>query len=103
MSCGGIFDVDVKRERLTTLEQQMTEAGFWDNQDEARSVVQGVKTLKLWVDAYDAIARRVESARELDELLTAEPDDTMLQELDGEVAGIESDLRAFELKSLLQG
>jgi peptide chain release factor 2 len=103
MSCGGIFDVDVKRERLTTLEQQMTGAGFWDDQDEARSVVQQVKTLKLWVDAYDAIARRVESARELDELLSAEPDETMLQELDREVAGIESELRAFELKSLLQG
>jgi peptide chain release factor 2 len=103
MSCGGIFDVDAKRERLTTLEQHMTASGFWDAQDQARSVVQEVKALKLWVDSYDAIGRRVESARELDELLSAEPDEAMLQELDGEVAGIESDLRAFELKSLLQG
>jgi peptide chain release factor 2 len=103
MSCGGIFDVDAKRERLSALEARMAEPGFWDDQEEARGVVQSVKGLRTWVEAYDAMAARVTSARELDELLTAEPDEAMLAELDREVAGIESELRALELKTLLQG
>ena len=81
----------------------MTEAGFWDDQDEAKSVVQSVKGLKVWVDAFDAVAARVTSARELDELLEEEPDAAMIADLDREIADIETQLRAFELKSLLQG
>ncbi len=81
----------------------MTEAGFWDDQDEAKSVVQSVKGLKVWVDAFDAVAARVTSARELDELLEEEPDAAMIGDLEREIADIEAQLRAFELKSLLQG
>ena len=81
----------------------MTEAGFWDDQDEAKSVVQSVKGLKVWVDAFDAVAARVTSARELDELLEEEPDAAMIADLEREIADIEAQLRAFELKSLLQG
>ncbi len=81
----------------------MTAAGFWDDQDAARSVVQLVKSLKGWVDEYDELSARVASARELDELLAAEPDEQMQQDLDGEVAAMETVLRSFELKSMLQG
>jgi peptide chain release factor 2 len=43
---GGIFDVDVKREKLTQLENRMAEPGFWNDQQTAQAVVQQVKTLK---------------------------------------------------------
>jgi peptide chain release factor 2 len=102
-SCGGIFDVDGKRARLTALEQRMTEAGFWDDQEGARQVVQDVKALRSWVEPFDALQGRAGSAAELDELLVAEPEESMAAELDAEVAAIGRDLRAFELKSLLQG
>ncbi len=81
----------------------MTQAGFWDDQENARAVVQDVKTLKGWVDPFDSLVSRVASARELEELLSAEPDEAMLKDLDREVAATEGELRAFELKSLLQG
>ncbi|MBK8249336.1 MAG: peptide chain release factor 2 [Gemmatimonadetes bacterium] len=102
-NCGGIFDVDTRRERLTALEERMSMAGFWNDQESARGVVQEVKTLKGWTEPYASLRARVESAQELDELLRAEPDTTMVAELDREVAAIEGDLRAYELKSLLQG
>jgi peptide chain release factor 2 len=40
---------------------------------------------------------------ELDELLAAEPDPVMSAEVDEEVAAVESDVDAFELRSLLRG
>lgn len=102
-SCGGIFDLASKRETLTTLEEQMTGAGFWDDQDRARDVVQRVKTLKAWVEPFDKLVARVQSATELDELLSAEPDGAMEQDLDQELGVIEGKLREYELRSLLQG
>jgi peptide chain release factor 2 len=103
MSCGGTFDVPAKRERLTTLEARMSEPGFWDNQEKAQEVVQEAKTLRGWLDPLEKLEARVRSARELDDLLTAEPDASMLAELDTEIAAVEGDLRDFELRSLLQG
>ena len=102
-SCGGTFDVAGKRERLTALEARMVSAGFWDDQEAARRVVQDVKTLRSWVEPHEALVGRTVSAVELDELLDAEPEPSMAADLDKEVAAIESDLRAFELKSLLRG
>lgn len=81
----------------------MTGTGFWDNQDRARDVVQRVKTLKGWIEPFDRLEGRVRSARELDELLGAEPDEDMAKELDAETSSIEGALRTFELRSLLQG
>jgi len=81
----------------------MTGAGFWDDQDRARDVVQRVKTLKGWIEPFDRLEGRVRSAAELDELLSAEPDAEMLRDLDQETASIETSLREYELRSLLQG
>jgi peptide chain release factor 2 len=81
----------------------MTGAGFWEDQERARDVVQRVKALKGWVEPFDRLEGRVRSARELDEMLGAEPDEEMARELDEETSSIEGTLREYELRSLLQG
>jgi peptide chain release factor 2 len=102
-NCGGIFDLDRKRDSLRQLEERMAAAGFWNDQESARASVQQVKELKGWVEPYDRLTGRIASTLELDELLSAEPDEAMGEEVDREVAVIESDLDAFELRSLLRG
>lgn len=81
----------------------MADALFWGNQDNARNVVQRVKALKGWIEPFDRLAGRITSARELNELLDAEPDASMIADLDAEAASLTTDLRAFELRSLLRG
>jgi peptide chain release factor 2 len=81
----------------------MSGAGFWDDQERARDTVQRVKALKGWVEPFDRLHARVQSARELDEMLSAEPDGEMERELDEETASIAGALREYELRSLLQG
>ena len=100
---GGIFDLDRKRDSLRQLEERMSAAGFWSDQDAARTSVQQVKELKGWVEPYDRLAGRISSALELEELLSAEPDESMAEDIDREVASIETELDAFELRSLLRG
>jgi len=102
-SCGGIFDVDAKRQRLTELETRMGEPGFWDNQQSAQGVVQQVKTLRGWIEPYDGLDARVTGALELEEMLVADHDEAMEAELETEVSAIDRDLEAFRLKSLLSG
>jgi peptide chain release factor 2 len=81
----------------------MSEPGFWDNQERAQDIVQQVKTLRSWLEPFDTLAARVSGARELLELLDAEPDPDMEAELAREIDAAEGELGTFELKSLLQG
>ena len=81
----------------------MSDGAFWNDQEHARDIVQQVKALKGWVDAFDGLSARVTNAMELDELLALDPDDAMSKDLDAEVLRIDEDLDAFELKSLLRG
>lgn len=81
----------------------MADPAFWNDQEHARDIVQQVKVLKGWVEPADTLQSRIESAREMDELLALESDRSMDADLDQEVQRILSELDAFELKSLLRG
>ncbi len=91
------------RVEMAELEGRMGAGSFWTDQEAARGVVQRVKALKGWIEPFDRVVGRITAARELDELLDAEPDEGMGADLDAEVASIESELRDFELRSMLRG
>ena len=101
--CGGIFDIEGKRQQLTAHESRMSEADFWNKQESAQQVLQEVKALRNWLDPYDKLTARLESASELDELLHESPDPEMDAELDRELESLDSELDSFEMKTLLRG
>jgi peptide chain release factor 2 len=79
----------------------MGETDFWAHQERAQEIVVQVKSLKNWVEPFEQLVARVESARELGELLDAEPDPEMDAELEAEVERISAALEEFRLRSLL--
>jgi peptide chain release factor 2 len=81
----------------------MAAPGFWNDQQSAQAAVQQIKTVKVWVEPFDAIGGRVESARELEDMLQSEPDAEMSAELDREATALGSEIEAFRLRSLLSG
>jgi peptide chain release factor 2 len=84
------------------LESEMAEGSFWHHQERARDVVQQVKLLKGWVEPWDDLSARVQSARELDELLSVEGDEAMEGELEADVRAIQGALEEFGLRTLLR-
>ncbi len=74
---------------------------FWNDQEHAQEIVQQVKSLKHWVEPFEQLVKRVESARELGEMLDAEPDAGMDAELSAEVVQISASVEEFRLRSLL--
>ena len=81
----------------------MAEADFWNRQESAQLVLQEVKMLRNWIDPFDRLSSRVTSAEELNELLRESPDSEMEADLDGELESLQSEVDAFELKTLLRG
>ena len=79
----------------------MGEGDFWNNQERAQEVVARVKSLKSWVEPFEALAGRIASSRELADLLEAEPDGELIAELEAEIERASVDLEEFRLRSLL--
>jgi peptide chain release factor 2 len=81
----------------------MSRNGFWDDHERAQAVIQEIKELKEWVEPFDRLSSRVRTLREMEELLEAEPDADMAAELERELVALDSEIPAFELRSLLRG
>ena len=81
----------------------MAEAGFWNDQESAQSVVRQMKELKGWLDPFDKIEGRLTSAQELETMLASDPDDELSGELDTEVESLAGDIEKFRVRSLLSG
>jgi len=81
----------------------MSAPGFWDNQQNAQAIVQQVKAVKGWVEPFDSISGRVQSARELEEMLALEPDAELEAEIGREIGTLDEQIEAFRLRSLLSG
>jgi peptide chain release factor 2 len=81
----------------------MSEAGFWSDQSRAQEVVQQVKGFKSWIEPFDALSGRVDSALDLEDMLATDADEAMEREVAAEVDAIEAKLEEFRLRSLLSG
>jgi peptide chain release factor 2 len=81
----------------------MADLGFWNNQENAQAVLQEVKSLRNWIEPYDKLHGRVESALELDEMLEEGSEPEMERELDAEESQLREEIDSFQVRSLLRG
>src|SRR5207244_7214222 len=83
----------------------MAEGALWSERARARQVVEEVKTPKRWLEPYHELRKRVEEARELNELLESESglDLAMQRQLEQEADAVTTQLETLELQNMLQG
>ena len=63
--CGGIFDVEPRREKLTDFEEQMGQGGFWNDRGRAETVSREARALRSVIEPFDALQRRLTDLSEL--------------------------------------
>jgi peptide chain release factor 2 len=81
----------------------MVEPGFWTQPDKAREVVEEARGLKRWIEPYHDLSQRERDARELSDLIAAEPDSDLAEGLEQEIDRLAADLAALELRTMLRG
>jgi peptide chain release factor 2 len=106
-SCGVIFDAPLYRERLKKLEERVADPAFWNNQEEAQSVLRDrkraedqvaadekLKTISADIETYINLAKEETNAGQQSDLL---------KELERELNSAETYLAELETKTLLSG
>jgi peptide chain release factor 2 len=77
--------------------------GFWNNQDQAKTVVAELKTLKATIEPIEKMLASVDDVRALYQLAEEAGDDDSMQEADKNLADLEAKAEKVELQSLLDG
>lgn len=103
LTCGGIFDLAVKEQKVKELDQKMAEPSFWDNQEEAQKVVQESNELKLWTVPYQEIKAQFQDVQELLPEAIDLGDSDLVQELMESLESLDKRLSDLEVRKMLSG
>jgi peptide chain release factor 2 len=96
------LDIDKNEALLKDMEARMASAGFWDNQEKARSVIQELKQVRAIIDPYFACRKEFDELSELI-VLVDEKDEGSKKEMMESLHKLEKDITGLEFKSLMSG
>jgi len=100
---GGIFDLDGLKRRIDGLNNRSLREGFWDDQDAAKALLAERAGLEHTVDSFTRVEQEVNDMTELLELAVAEDDESVVTEVQQQLATVEKRLRDLELARMLSG
>ena len=100
---GGHFEVEKKLEEISKLEQQMNEPNFWDDIDKANKTNKELTLLKKETSSFNNIKKRLDSNKEMLELLEIEPSEEIQEELEKDLNHLKNEIEELEIATLLNG
>ena len=80
----------------------MSEAGFWQDAQNANKIVQELKTLKSYIEPWQEQYREYEELRELIEI-TDNDDEVSLKQIEQDLGILSKEIQDLELKATLSG
>jgi peptide chain release factor 2 len=98
-SFGGGFDLDVKSEKLASLEMAAAAPGFWDDQAKAQTAMRDITRLRSELSIWEKIRGHLLETRELAEL----GDESLSDDLAKEVDALQKEVDDLEFRTLFSG
>jgi peptide chain release factor 2 len=105
--CGATFDPEQNRARLKALEQRISDPNFWNNQEEAQSVLKERKRAEDQLAADSKLASLTGDIETYIELTKAESNaqqrEDLLKDLSRELTSLDNYVAELETQTLLSG
>ena len=101
MIYGGLFEPEVKLEKIKSLENEMNEINFWDDKKHSEEVLSELNFLKGNLSGIEKIKNKIESNLELIEILKEEYDQEFMDIVSSDVDIIKEEIESTELSLLL--
>ncbi|HJC88185.1 MAG TPA: peptide chain release factor 2 [Candidatus Eisenbergiella intestinigallinarum] len=92
-----------KTKKIEELEREMEAPGFWDNPDYSNKKMKELKNLKDTVDQINGLETQYEDIETLIEMGNEEEDESMVEEIRGELDSFAAELETLRIGTLLTG
>ncbi|HGE72793.1 TPA: peptide chain release factor 2 [Candidatus Poribacteria bacterium] len=103
MGAGGLLDVANKEKEVEKLEKEMSDPNFWNNPIRAQEVSQQIARLKSDIDFFNKLKTHADDIETLLELAESEEDESLSDEIQGELSKLEKELDQLEFRLMLNG
>lgn len=103
MRLGGIFDLDVKIERLEEVKRELETPTIWDNQPLAQKLGRERVQLESVVTVIAHLTQSVIDLESLFELARSEEDDALLSDIEADVLAVKKEVESLEFKRMFAG
>jgi peptide chain release factor 2 len=103
MHFGGIFDFDRKRERLEEVVRELESSAIWDHPEQAQALGRERAQLEAVVDQLHALSQSVTDLTELFEMARMEADESTMNDVAQELAGVEKQVDTLEFRRMFSG
>ncbi len=102
-ACGEALNPAELQAELKTLEDQMGGTAFWNDVEEANKVNRRAKTLQTKLAHFSKLTGRYDDLMTLIEMAEEEQDDSLVDEIKSETAGVCDAIEAMQLSQMLKG
>ncbi len=103
MCLGGIFDYDLKKERLAEVELDLGEPSVWENPERAQALGRERSALEMVVKTIDDLDTGVADSRELLDMAVEEDDESMVADVEAELDRLDKQLGVLEFRRMFSG
>lgn len=97
---GGIFDYDLKKERLEEVLRELEDPAIWNDQSRAQTMAKEKGALENIVDVLDALSLQLEDAQALLELAVEAEDESLLDDVNSELNAADKDVSKLEFRRM---
>lgn len=103
MKSGGVFDPAAVKEKIAEKEEFSAQPGFWEDAKKAEKTMAELRTLKNRIEPWEELRSRVGDLEALYELAAEFGDDSLVPEIEGELAAVRSAFEKLNILNLLSG
>ncbi len=100
---GGIFDFDVKKERLIEVERELEVPDVWNDPENAQALGRERSSLEIVVNTIENLESGLNDAKDLLDLAVEEQDEETLNDLVSELDELSSQLETLEFRRMFSG
>ncbi len=97
---GGIFDYDLKKERLEEVLRELEDPAIWNDQSRAQAMAKEKGALENIVNVLDALSLQLDDAQALLELAVEAEDDSLLVDVSSELDAADADVSKLEFRRM---
>jgi len=103
LTCGGIFDVDRRQERLIEVRRELEDPKVWNDSARAQELGRERAQLERVVDTYVVLEQGLRDAAELIELVAEEDDPDTVNAVGADLEKLEGELKTLEFQRMFSG
>ena len=100
---GSAIKIDELKKQISELEEKTTEENFWNDAEQSGKIFKSLKIIKDKYSAYVNLAARLEDIETLIEMAIEENDESVVDEVVGEVKDIKAEQNRQRIAVLLSG